>query len=122
LEQLKTILTGSLEYLQVRGGGTTTGFLTALYQDALNRSPDAGGLATYTQALSQGSSRQRIAGAFFGSTEYLQGLVASFYQRFLNRAGDAGGLNSFVASLQAGMPDQVIIAAMLGSGEFFAHV
>src|SRR5207302_10738312 len=40
LQQVKTLLTGSIEYLQVRGSGTNPGFLTALYQDALKRSPD----------------------------------------------------------------------------------
>src|SRR5262249_55912402 len=40
VEEVSTILTGSAEYLQTRGGGTNQGFLAALYADTLNRSPD----------------------------------------------------------------------------------
>src|SRR5579871_4992061 len=121
LQQLRAILTSSREYLQVRGGETTDGFLTALYQDALNRSPDAGGLAAFTQALDRGASRQQVAAAVFASTEYGRDLIASFYQKLLKRPADAGGLDSFVADLQAGVPDQTLVAVMLGSEEFFAH-
>src|SRR5262249_34830619 len=68
LEQAQAALMSSPEYLQTRGSGTSSGFVTALYQDALHRSPDAGGLAQYTQALDQGASRLQVAGAIFGST------------------------------------------------------
>jgi glucose/arabinose dehydrogenase len=122
LEQAKSVLTGSAEYFQTRGGSTNDGFLAALYQDALSRSPDAGGLAGFTQALNQRVSRQRVAAAIFASPEYLGDLVAGFYQLYLKRAADNSGLNGFVASLGSGVPDQVVIAAILGSDEFFAHV
>jgi S-adenosylmethionine/arginine decarboxylase-like enzyme len=121
LEEVSIILTSSPEYLQVRGGGTKNGFLTALYEDALSRSPDAGGLAAFMQALDQGVSRPQVAAAIFGSTEYLQHLVANFYELFLKRAADDGGLNSFVTALRVGVTDQDVIAAMLGSDEFFAR-
>jgi hypothetical protein len=122
LEQVKAILTGSAEYLQVRGHAATDGFLTALYQDALNRSPDAGGLAAFTQALNMGASRQQVAMACFESQEYLQDLVANFYQLYLKRPADAAGLNGFIGVLEAGASDQDIVAAVLGSAEFFANV
>src|SRR5438552_3937203 len=57
------------------GGGTNSGFLTALYEDALNRSPDSGGLAAFSQALNQGTSPRLVAAAIFSSTEHLQDLV-----------------------------------------------
>lgn len=122
LEQVKAILTSSAEYLQARGGSTNDGFLTALYEDALNRSPDTGGLTAFTQALNQGVSRQHVAAAIFGSTEYGKDLVASIYKLFLKRAADTTGLNSFVEDLAAGVPDQSIVAAMLGSDEFYSRV
>jgi hypothetical protein len=121
LEQLAAILTGSEEYFQVRGGGTDDGFLTALYQDALNRSPDSAGMASFLQGLSQGTSHPQVAAAIFGSPEYLQDVVRNFYERFLNRAADDAGLHSFVGDLEAGVTDQVITAAMMGSDEFFAQ-
>jgi hypothetical protein len=121
VEQLKIILTSSPEYFMVRGGGTNEGFLTALYQDALNRQPDTDGLASFEAGLNGGTSRQQVATAIFGSPEYYQDLMGSFYQRFLNRLPDDAGLQSFVAELQAGVASEDIIAAMLGSGEFFSH-
>ncbi|HLJ95832.1 MAG TPA: Ig-like domain repeat protein [Gemmataceae bacterium] len=121
VEQVSTILTGSAEYLQVRGGGTNEGFITALYEDALHRQPDANGLAAYTQALSLGASRQQVAAAIFESTEYAQDLVEGFYGLYLKRAADPGGLNAFVQASRLGVTDQAIIAAMLGSDEFFAE-
>lgn len=122
LQQLKAILTSSDEYLLVQGGASNNGFLTALYHEALNRPPDAGGLAAFTQALSQGATRQQVAAAVFGSQEYLQDLVATFYQLFLKRPADDAGRNSFVGGLAAGVPEQDIVAAILGSAEFFARV
>src|SRR5262249_36280357 len=35
IEQAEALITGSLEYFQVAGGGTNDGFLDALYRDAL---------------------------------------------------------------------------------------
>jgi hypothetical protein len=122
LEQVKSFLAGSAEYFQTRGGSTNDGFLAALYQDALNRTPDTGGLAGFTQALNQGVSRQQVAAAIFASPEYLGDLVEGFYQLYLKRAADDGGLSGFVATLSSGVPDQVVVAAILGSDEFFAHV
>jgi hypothetical protein len=122
LQQVKTLLTSSSEYLQVRGGGTNQGFLTALYKDALKRSPDAGGLAAFTQALNQGASREQVAAAVFGGLEYLQDLVQTFYQLYLNRGPDQRELDGFVGELAAGVPDQDVIATLLGSDEFFSHV
>ena len=122
VEQVKTFLVGSPEYMEVRGGGTNNGFLTALYQDALNRAPDSSGSATFTQALAQGTSRREVAVAVLGSTEHLGSLVTNAYEQFLKRAPDDGGLNAYVQALRAGVADQNVMAALLGSDEFFSHV
>src|SRR5262249_36091180 len=88
MQELETILTSSPEYFQVRGGSTNNGCLTALYQDALSRAPDAGGLAAFSQALQLAASRQQVAAAIFASPEYLQDLVAGSYQLYLKRPAD----------------------------------
>src|SRR5439155_17415953 len=41
LDQVSSILTSSAEYVQVRGGGTKNGFVTAVYTDTLNRTPSS---------------------------------------------------------------------------------
>jgi hypothetical protein len=122
LQQVEVILTSSPEYFQVRAGATDAGFITALYQDALHRTPDAGGLTGFMQAMNQGATPQQVASAIFSSQEYLQDLVGGMYQRFLNRPADTAGLNGYVAQLQARVSIDNITAAILGSDEFFGRV
>src|SRR5262249_43043898 len=59
--ELESQLLASTEYFQNRGGGTTQGWITAVYQDVFGRAPDTGGLAGWTQALSGGATRQQVA-------------------------------------------------------------
>src|SRR5260370_3191036 len=111
------------EYWQARGGGTKDGFITALYQDTLNRSPDSGGLTAYTKALNVGTSPRQVAAQFVGSTENLQNLVASSYKEFLKRPADDGGLNAYVNAMRTGVLDQDNVGtAMLGCSEFLSRV
>ena len=51
LEQVEVAIAGSPEYFQTRGGGQMTGFLNALYMDALGRAVDPTGQAVFGQAL-----------------------------------------------------------------------
>lgn len=141
IEQVAAGLAGSDEYFQVRGGGTNTGFLTALYQDVLSRPIDASGLATYSQFLANGGSRMQVAAILLGSLEYDQRLVSGYYQTFLRRPADSDGLNGFVNQLQAAplvvqpivvsdptiivnqaLPDEAVVAKFIGSQEYFAFV
>ncbi|HLJ94538.1 MAG TPA: Ig-like domain repeat protein, partial [Gemmataceae bacterium] len=122
IEQLKAIISGSAEYLQVRGGGTLGGFLNALFQDAFNRPIDTSGQATYTQALGHGMSRIQVAQAIYSSAEYQQDLVESFYMRYLHRVADSVGLTLSVASLSLGRTDEFIIQAIVSSAEYLSLV
>jgi hypothetical protein len=118
VEQVEATIAGSAEYYQTRAGGQTSGFLTALYADALNRVVDSQGQAVFGQELSQGTSREAVAAAVFGSTEYHQDLVAGYYQTYLGRQADSGGLAYFVTALGQGATDQDVIATILGSQEY----
>src|SRR5262249_45361946 len=122
IEQVKSSIAGSPEYFQTRGGGNNNGFLTALYQDALNRAIDSGGQTTFTNALNNGASRTDVATTIFGSTEYRQNLVQGYYMHFLRRPADTAGLNGFVNALGAGARDEDVIAAIVGSPEYFGRV
>jgi uncharacterized protein (TIGR03118 family) len=122
VEQAEAIITGSPEYFQDRGGGTNDGYLDALYQDALNRSVDPTGRATFDQALANGTTPAEVAAIVFASNEFRQDLVQNFYQQFLHRAADASGLNTFVGALGQGTTDQQVIAAIVGSDEYFGHL
>jgi cyclophilin family peptidyl-prolyl cis-trans isomerase len=136
-EQLSIGLISSPEYFQTRAGGTNQGFLNALFSDALHRPPDA---ATanflYNLDFSQQSVRLQIAGAVFGSNEYLSDLVSypsalnnipsgyvafAWYEAFLDRDAESAAVASAISSLHAGVSDQLLIAGILGSDEYLAR-
>jgi uncharacterized delta-60 repeat protein len=136
-EQVAAALAGSQEYFQNRGGGSNNGFLTALYQDVLNRAIDPSGLASNLQLLANGTSRTQVAANLLRSTEYLNNLVQGFYVKYLRRAADPAGLSAFVTALQTQpgsqqpligsdtssinqiTTDEAVIATMVGSQEYF---
>jgi hypothetical protein len=122
IEQMEAGIVGSPEYFQVRGGGTISGFLNAIYQDALGRTPDAAGLADFTRILAAGATRSQVAATILGSQEFQQDLVQGFYTTLLGRAADTAGLNGFLAAFHQGATDQQIVAALAGSDEFFARL
>jgi hypothetical protein len=117
-EQAAALIIGSPEYYESHGA-TPGGFLSALYQDALNRQADTVGKAIFTNALASGASHAQVAAAIFASTEYRQATVAGYYERFLGRAPDKSGLDTFALALAHGARDEDIVGAILGSDEFF---
>ncbi len=65
---LYTLFFSSPEYF-ARAGGTNQGFVTGLYRDVLNRSPEGNGLAYWVGQVSGGTSRQQVAAEFLRSLE-----------------------------------------------------
>jgi uncharacterized repeat protein (TIGR01451 family) len=116
--QLDTVLAGSGEYVQSRGGGTNGGFLNALYADALGRAMDPVGLAFWTQQLSQGLSPAQVAATVFGSAEHDARVVQGLYQQFLRRPADPVGLNFMVTALLQGARQEQVAALLMGSDEY----
>ena len=121
IEQVTEGIVASPEFFLKEGGGTNSGYITALYQDILNRAPDASGETGFTQALNSGVSRAAVAAVFFSSPEYFTDLVESDYLSLLGRAADPAGLASWVQALQSGATDQAVLAGILGSAEGFGR-
>jgi uncharacterized repeat protein (TIGR03803 family) len=119
-EQVEAALLGSPEYFQLHGG-TNNGFLSAVYQDVLNRALDAGGAQTWGALLAGGSSPAAVAGAILASLEAQTEAVESYFNEFLHRPADATGLNGFTMALQQGVPSETVIASIVGSDEYFAR-
>jgi hypothetical protein len=119
LEQVAADIVGSGEYYLTRAGGTNAGFLDALYQDALGRNIDPTGQSYFGGQLAAGASRNQIASAIFGSTEYRQDLVEGYYQSLLGRPADKSGLANFADALAGGVRDEQVMADIFGSEEFF---
>jgi hypothetical protein len=118
VEQLAAAMAGSAEYFQSRGGGTNSGFLAALYLDALGRPIDSSGARSFGAALAAGVSRSEVAASLLGSAEDHRFLVSTYYNTFLERPPDAGSA-VWVNALNLGAGDESIIASFASSIEFY---
>jgi virginiamycin B lyase len=95
-------------------GGTTMGFVNALYEDLLGRAPTTAELTllgTYPQVLA--------VAVTLGLPEYDQDLVTGWFQQFLGRAPTTSELSFYTGQLQNPATNETLMAAILGSGEFF---
>jgi hypothetical protein len=100
LDNIAAALVSSPEF--TAGHRSTSSFLNALYEDALQRAPDSAGMAMFTSWLSQGATRGQVAQALLGSAESDGAQVESAYGAVLGRAADPAGYQFFVGLLQAG--------------------
>jgi hypothetical protein len=89
-----------------------------IYLDLLNRAADAGGLATLSNALAQGATRNQVVLAIEGSTEYRMNVVERLYNQFLHRTADATGLGLAVQYLNTGGTAEQLAAVIAGSPEY----
>jgi hypothetical protein len=70
IEGVESILAGSDEYFQLRGGGSNIGFLTAVYQDLLNRPLDGAGQQIWLQYIAAVQTHSQVVLAILGTQEY----------------------------------------------------
>ncbi|PZW48015.1 putative repeat protein (TIGR01451 family)/fimbrial isopeptide formation D2 family protein [Humitalea rosea] len=81
-----------------------------LYQAALGRDADQGGLNYWIEAVEHGTPLASLASSFLGSSEFATrfgtpdnaGFVDQLYQNVLGRAGDAGGVAFWTGVLNSG--------------------
>jgi hypothetical protein len=69
--ELYALFFGSPEYF-LRSGKTDEGFVTALYDDILLRTPDNAGLTFWTNLINEGLERATVANQFIKSTEAIR--------------------------------------------------
>src|SRR5205085_3438727 len=77
--QVEALLVGSPEYYRSQGGGSSAGFLDAVYHDVLGRPTDPSGRNSFGQALSAGARPGDVAAAVFASPAFHGVLVESLY-------------------------------------------
>ena len=137
LTALATAFLGSPEFAARFGAGLgTAGFVTALYQNALGRAPDAAGLASWTSQIDGGQmTRAQVLVGFSESAEnrantagqVAAGIwdvseagaeVARLYDTTLGRLPDVGGFSGWVAALNGGASLQSLAGAFVASAEF----
>src|SRR5262249_4322120 len=112
-EQLQAILLGSDEYF-ARHGGTTAGFLHALYQEVLARDIDEAGQRGWGRFRAGGTRGSAVAAAVRGSREADSQAVQSLYRLYLRRPADSAGHQAWVEALQRGMSQEQLVVALLG--------
>jgi len=99
-------------------------FIARLYRLALEREPDAGGMAYWTNRLVQGRTGGQVAYGFIFSAEMNNrnlsngDFVDILYRTFLDREPDAGGRAYWIARLQAGESRVTVFAGFANSVEF----
>lgn len=120
LEQVVADILGSPEYLG-RSGGTTQGFLTAVYRDLLGRAPDPQGAGDWGADLSR-ASRTQVALDIENSPEYEADELRFWFQAFLRRSPSGSELSSWQGVMHAGAGAAQVVASILGSPEYFGLV
>jgi hypothetical protein len=94
-------------------------YVSNLYLVLLERPVDPIGLASYSQELDHGASRQQVVASIMSSSEYLTLQVTTLYQTLLGRQPDQSGLTSHVAFLQQGGTIRDLKSQFFGSEEYF---
>lgn len=111
-------LLGSAE-LQQWTGGTSEGFVDAVYQRVLGRGADASGRAYWIDRLDAGTPRRTVGRAVFTSPESNARRVGLLYQALLRRPADAAG-RTFWAGRLATIDDRTVAAGLVASHEYLA--
>jgi len=97
-----------------------------LYQAALNRAPDKGGLGYWIDAHDKGMPLATVAEGFVKSDEFLklygaqpsnEQLVNAMYQNVLHRTPDTAGLAYWVDSMNHGVSTTALLLAFSDSAE-----
>lgn len=143
LEQVSDGFTGSAEFQATYGAVGNEGFVTLLYNNVLDRNPDATGLANWTERLEDGSwSRAQVVIGFSQSAEFIaktdmqaelygishalaQSSQASWgddvfrlYQATLDRAPDFTGFDNWSGRLADGQAYLGVVNGFVQSREF----
>ena len=121
IEGLATPILASDEYIRTRGGNTTDGYLTALFQDLLGRPIEEAARQNFSALLAADQPRASIVLIIFNSNEFADKVVDAIFSTYLGRHADPGGLQFWAGVKKAGTLDQVILAAILGDTSFHEY-
>lgn len=96
-------------------------YVRQVYSDLFGRTPDAGGLDTWTQALGDGVARVAVANAITGSREYRARLITGVYAQMLGRTPDPAGLESWLVQMDLGLTIPQMEAGFIASDEYYGR-
>ncbi len=111
----------SSEFISAHPGSSS--YVTALYNDVLDRAPDPSGLAGWVALLDvQHATPAAVADQFLTCNEKYSDLLVELYSQLLDRLPDPAGDAYWLDQLQTGQATQDQVAeALLASDEFFQH-
>ena len=138
LAQAVSGFVNSREFQLTYGGVDDGGFVTLLYQNVLDRAPDAGGFANWVWQLESGAkTREAVVLGFSESSEFRNGTateamgfgreahksafsddVYRLYQATLGRNPDMAGLEDWAGKLADGTDFLTVVQGFVGSAEF----
>jgi hypothetical protein len=103
-------------------GSSNADYVEALYRAILDRDADAGGLASWTAQLNNGTAtRLQVVNGIRNSVEHFTQEVTDFYLTLLGRAPDSAGLQGWVQQLEGGMREEQIAFYFLDSPEYLSQ-
>ncbi len=117
VERVLVRLLATDEFYEREGGASAAGFVQALYNNVLGRSPDPAGAEYWLDRLDAGASRSQVAQGFVLSPDRLGPVVDDAYDRVLARASDPGGRDYWAARIRRGESILDIDRFLLASGE-----
>jgi cyclophilin family peptidyl-prolyl cis-trans isomerase len=118
LANLRIALVGSQEYF-VKNGGSNSGFLAAIANDALGHALDSTTQSTLMAQLDGGIDRTLFANQFFHLLEAEHHRVDIYFTQLLQRTVDPSGNQTYSTALSQGVTEEVLIMVIGGSDEFF---
>ncbi len=137
LRDVAAAFVGSREFTNVYGSLNNTAFVTLLYNNVLDRAPDAAGLQGWLAQMSGGASRAQVVLGFSESREFVNATrsaaqsftnarveagwtddVYRLYQATLDRAPDAAGFSDWIGRLGSGTSFLSAVQGFVGSREF----
>jgi type VII secretion-associated serine protease mycosin len=104
----------------VRPDDPITRYVIRVYQDLLDRSPDARGLASWTASLEHGTPYGQVANAITNSSEFRGGLIRDAYAHYLGRNPDPDGMRHWLQAMATGMHIEQMEDGFIASPEFYA--
>jgi hypothetical protein len=118
-----TVIPGNGPSATTTGTVVVGGFVTGLYNDLFDRTPDQAGLQFWDTQIAAGMSRQQVAFLFWNSPEHQAIIVQQFYLSFLGHgAVDRAGFLYWTNLLITGTsPAQVAIDFTLTPEFLLAH-
>lgn len=117
-EDLQINLLVSEEYF-IAHGSNVTDYVTGVYNDVLERDPDAAGLAFYVAAIENGASRIAVATNVVRSPEASATVVTGIYNELLDRNPEPAGLAFWTRVIGEGASSVTILRMIAASPEYY---